>query len=337
MTDLVYIAVVNKNTDNSYKLVKEQYDHVLNIEKVSDFENCISERVKNFKTVIISQNLNTIKLTTNIYSKLQDIVSVIISNNPVICENKNVQYIGIDKTIMNDESLYELDNNLATYYTFDKIKQIGLNKLCQILCKNNLDKKIHLVIDLQIIDKTIAPSVKRNESQKNYFSLDCINSIITEFKKQLWSLEIIGFSDTLNDITQRHSKLTAELCKSIICKSFDITEKSMNIFTEDSRFLIYRPVEQKKEDDIGWYIVKFLTLKEREQYLKYLIDNVITITIDSENGDELDIYVTSTSTKEQNERSYYASNDIYDYCLFPDEKVSMVFELLNTSQNSVIV
>ena len=125
------------------------------------------------------------------------------------------------------------------------------------------------------------------------------------------------------------------MCRVIIKSIFNIKEKSLNIFTEDSRFLIYRPVEQISHDDIGWYIVKFLTIKERETFLKHLIDNVVTISIpDVEKGIDIEVYVTSTSGQEQNQKSFYTAKNMSDYCLFPSEKISMIFELLNTEKVS---
>ena len=109
----------------------------------------------------------------------------------------------------------------------------------------------------------------------------------------------------------------------------NIKEKKLNIFTEDSRFLIYRPVVQINEHDIGWYILRFMTLEQRNDILKHLTDDdIINITIE-DNDEEIDVFIASTTIAEQETINYYAAENITEKCLFPTEKMFMMFELLN--------
>ena len=331
-----FIAVLTPNPGgNSPKQVRESYDFIINKELYNITNNkqipayeLLEKHIENLdrKIIIISEDIYLPSITTKIYSK-SNILTIYVSNNPKIIDN-NIIYIGIDKDLTDDTILTQLDDNLITYFTLQKIKQIGLEKILDTI--QNIQQKFHLIIDLQILDQTIAPSVKRDHKQKNFLSIGMINSIIDKIKN-IEHLDIIGFDDSLDDSMFRYTKLTGEVCRTIIKNIYNIKEKSMNIFTEDSRFLIYRPIKQLTNDDIGWYIVKFMTLKEREMYLQYLIDNVITVSINID-GKKLKIFVTSTSIQEQNEKSYYIAQHMFDYCLFPEEKLSMVFELLNTSK-----
>jgi len=343
MTQIVcppyFIAVFTPTGGNSPKQVKEQYDYsiVKDMYNKYDLDNrpltykLLEEHIKqiavNQKIVIISEDTNLSSITSNAYTKLVDSITVYVSTNPISMEKTETIYFGIDKDMVSEK--------LETNITFEKIKQIGLMKACKIIKNMCSGRNIHLSIDLRSLDPTIAPSVKRQSSCTKYLSLEDIKIIIKEFHASVSYLDILGFDESLDDSRFKYTKVTGEICKLIIRNIFDINEKSMNIFTEDSRFLIYRPVKQLFEDDKGWYIVRFLTLQEREIYLKYLIDNVITITIDNTINDneinkELEVYVTSTSMQEQNSKSFYAAKSIYDYCLFPVEKLSMTFELLNT-------
>lgn len=345
-----FIAVITPNPGgNSPKKVKEQYDYIIDKELYNKFNSkkqpLAYELLENYittlndqKIVVVSEDVYLPSTTINIYSKFDNTATIFLSNNPKVIINRqdnNILYFGIDKNLLSDDLQFQLENNLITYFTFQKIEQIGISKICQTIKNMYSDKKLHLVFDLQIIDPTLAPSVKRDSHQINFFSIEIINTIIQEIKNISY-LDIIAFDESLDDSLSRYTKLTGNICKTIIRDIFHIKEKSINIFTEDSRFLIYRPVEQISDHDIGWYIVKFLTLKERECFLNYLIDTVITITIDDIYGKELEVYVTSTSIQEQNKKSFYTTNNIFDYCLYPEEKISMVFELLNTNNKSIL-
>lgn len=346
-----FIAVITSNLGgNSPKQVKEQYDYIINQELYNkcnlnkqplayELLDKYIEQHNNNKIVIISEDTYLPSVTINTYSKFGNVGTVFISNNPKIVvetQGNNISYFGIDKDLLTDDLQFKLEENLTTYFTLQKIKQIGILKTCKTIKNMYSDKRIHLIIDLQIIDQTIAPSVKRSSSQRNFLSMGDINEIIHEFK-DISYLDIIGFNESIDDSMFRYTKMTGEVCRTIIRDIFNIKEKSINIFTEDSIFLIYRPVDQISNDDIGWYIVRFMTLKERESFLYNLIDKVITITLDDiDLMNDLEVYVTSTSIKEQNKKSFYTANSIFDYCLFPEEKISMIFELLNSNEQSIL-
>ena len=332
--------------------VKEKYDMVIDSElydkKNVDGEplsyEVLSKYIKRYidmdgadkKICIISQDTRLSIPLSETFSN-EKIVTVYISNNPYIIPGKNqnnVVYFGIDKTLLADSSIATLETELATCFNIDKIRSIGITKACSTIKNIYLEKKIHLIIDLQIVDQTVAPSVQRLEDQKLFLSKGDITHVIGNIGTISY-LSILGFDDSLNDECRKYEKITAEMCKNIIKRVFtEITEKSVNIFTEDSRFLIYRPIKQISEADIGWYIVRFMTIKEREEFLKHLIDNVITIPI-PENDFEIEVYVTSTSVQEQNEKSFYTAANMFDYCLFPKEKLSMIFELINTQISDI--
>lgn len=331
---------------DSPKQVKEKYDIVIDKEKYVTWSQATSgdtllayellneslNRINDKKIVVVSEDRCLSSVTINTYAK-NNTVTIYISSNPkIFINNKDVSivYFGIDKNIISDYLQTALGDNLSTYFTIQKIKQIGVSSICNIIQSMYHNKRIHVVIDLQIIDSSVTPSVRRDKLQNNFISINNILELVQ--KLDIYYLDIIGFDESINDNMMRFTKITGEVCRAIIRNTFNIKENSMNIFTEDSRFLIYRPVEQITNDDIGWYIVKFMTLQERELYLRYLIDKVITVTINNINDEkDFDVLVTSTSIQEQNCKSFFATKNILDYCLFPQEKISMIFELLNTS------
>ena len=101
-----------------------------------------------------------------------------------------------------------------------------------------------------------------------------------------------------------------------ITKHSDLKEKSINIFTEHSYFLIYRPVEQergKEEEDIGWYLLRGLDKKLKNEIMSKLDDEIIeTINIDGKY-----YMITKTTMDYQNKKSYYDSKNVFEAILFP--------------------
>ena len=312
--------LTSNNGGNSPKQVKEEYDYCivpelykklnknsqpLSYELLEKHVQQLLTTNKEKKVVIVTEDTNLPLVTVNTYSKnVTNVATIYISNRPKVILNKltNIIFLGVDKDLLSDDSLTTLDENLMTYFTFQKIKQIGIQKTVKTI-KNMLNlsesKKLHIIIDLAIIDQTVAFSVKRSAEQQNFLSLNDIKEIIEEIRPNISYMDVVGFDDSLDNSTHKYTKITGEVCRTIIKNAFSLKEKSMNIFTEDSRFLIYRPVEKRTDIDIGWYTVKFLTLKEREELLRHLIDKTITCTIDNyldkDNSDkdtEIDVYVT---------------------------------------------
>ena len=124
----------------------------------------------------------------------------------------------------------------------------------------------------------------------------------------------------------------------------DIEEKKINLFNENSRFLIFRELKQKSEDDIGWYILRLISMTDRMKILEYIQDDKIYVInlnefgielFDNDNDNDSDelidneILVAATTIDDQNKKTYYLSKSIMDCTLFPQEKFLMGFELVN--------
>ena len=141
----------------------------------------------------------------------------------------------------------------------------------------------------------------------------------------------------------------------------NLKESSLNIFNDYSKFLIYKPIYNSTdnsinlednstdnsinlednsvntdiddiEEDHGWFILRGMDLKTRNEILEIIGDNIILMTIpDIDDNKDMDVMVTATTIAEQNEISFYATSDPNDCALFPEEKASMMFELLNNN------
>jgi hypothetical protein len=102
-------------------------------------------------------------------------------------------------------------------------------------------------------------------------------------------------------------------------------------------------LKQTDENDIGWYILRFIDMELKQELLKYIEDDKIyTINLDDSSIQEKDIInddiddeleneilITATTIDDQNKKSYYLSKSILECSLFPQEKFLMGFELVN--------
>lgn len=317
---------------NSPKQIKEEYNYSIDTTNIGEFEKVLGQNIS--QPIITISSDTTLPVQTIPIYKSHGAQTIYISNNPTHLDS-SVIYLGIDKKVAPDEVLTELTNTLTTCYPIQKIHQegVGIERILKTIKKNLPNEKpLHIILDLALIDKVLCPSVSRVETQTEFLKWDELIQIINVFSPHTKYLDILGFDETIDDPLHKYSKQTGEIIRMFAQKLFNLKLNSINIFTEDTRFLIYRPVMKLTEDDVGWYIVKFMSLSDREAIIAHLVDKVITISIDPDDiGEEMNVYITTTTMSEQNERSFYNATNITDYCLFPQEKISMCFELLNTS------
>lgn len=242
-----------------------------------------------------------------------------IKNKNVISPEQIIYYGLVDK----DDNIDMVREYSMKFFTVKKINSIG-HKNCidyiKYLVGNN---PVHINLDMKVFNSSLIKSVVPvNDVGLN---IEQVEKLLVELKNNIVSMDIVEFNPNVG--TKEDVKITKEVIKNLLMKTFDIKEKRLNIFTEDSQFLIYRPVYQEDvETDIGWYILRGIDIEEREQYLSQIEnDDILTIEIDGE-----DYFITKTTMNEQYEVSYYTAITVNDVALFPEEKSLMMFELLSS-------
>lgn len=311
--------IINKNTkivtiggDNSISAatisaMNKNYDNlkVLYIDTSTDIETYETSNTKNLNEMPIAS--------------LIGLCDPPFVSNKLLLKPSQIIYIGL-----NDDCDLSLITDLdIEFYTSNKIKQLGIDVFKNIIKESVGDSQLHVCIDLKVFDKSIVSSTE--PVNENGLLEKDILPLFNLLKDQVVSLDITEFNPTIGD--NLSIKNTRELCRKCIVELFNVKERSINIFNEDSSFLIFRSSEQTDETDYGWYILQNISLDEREKLIKTLDDDIIKcIDIEDE-----EFMITKTTVKEQNTKSYYASKDVIDTVLFPDEKAVMCFELINTN------
>lgn len=313
------------------KYIKELYDLTTTSEK-----ECL-DFIDNKKSFIFSQDIFIPNIKKD--EKLLLISPDSYYHTSLTSQSKEYQYLtnkNLDPSqvillgleFLSDIEEERLKSEGIFYYDSKVIKKLN-KEIVNVLVDDIGNNNYHIVLDLRSFETKFTPSTfdqKRNGLIDFGLIIDFIKKVKSN-KKPL-TLTIYGFSPLKDDIFNRQ---TAEIVKHILIYCFDIKEKKINVFSEDSEFLIWRPIDQKDpEADIGWYILRGIPPENKEKLLKAIpADKIITWEFENEEGEEESILLTKTTVKEQNEKSYLTATNIGDLALFVDEKIDMVFELIN--------
>jgi len=297
------------------------------------FEKNIDEiTVKSFSNSIIS---NAICDTNFTYTKHE----LALSENQFII-------VGINTEILGENDKNELNNKNIVYFTLDMIKKKKMATIIKTINDLIMEDPVHIVFDMSVMCSDVAPCVTRFLSDDIKQKSPKVNGItITELEEALSSIDktnVVGLDITSFDLrikdTEKAYRLTCEVAKIALKHVLNITERKINVFNEHSKFLIWRPVDQCSHDDIGWFILRNVSLDLREKILADFVENkIITFSITTDENTEEDVFISSTCMMDQENKSYYTAESIYDCALFPEEKLNMMFELINTNENALLV
>jgi hypothetical protein len=302
------------------------------------------------------ENYNSDKVINSLMSQLTGYSECNFKEHKLNVKPEQVIFFGL-----NDED-YDLDTNQLEnlgleYYTLSLIKKKGFENIISRII-DSTDCKILAYFNLEVFNKKICPSVNRrnlsieedinldnseNKLSKHtngleYLELETISNIL---RNKVDYLIITGFDSSIDNETNFPSRLSSEVVQILYRNIMNLKEKKINVFNENSRFLMFREVKQKSEEDIGWYLLRMLSMEDRQNILKHIEDDKIyTINLDDYGIDEYnnsdkedimdnDILITATTIEDQKIKSYYHSKSIMDCALFPQEKFLMGFELVN--------
>lgn len=238
--------------------------------------------------------------------------------------------------ISDETNIHPPDNIKSNKYLSSIIKKIEDN-IIFIGVKSSDEFDVTMLIK-HVTQKKLSPALLKNLVKDDSVHV-CLNikyenviELLHPIKNNIKSIDIFGFE---NNESSEYIKKTCEYTKNILINIFDVKEKKINIFNEQSEFLIYRPCEQIDIDcDYGWYILKGIDNKYKSTFLQMILgDSIKEIVLD---GDKY--LISKTTIDEQNSKSIYSHklNDngeyelptIRDRLLFPSEKSNMVFDLL---------
>jgi len=283
-------------------------------------------------------------LTGQIISNALGINEMSFCRHRVNMSAKNIHYFGLNDEVMTDDDRKALDDYNLENFSLQLLRKKGIGRILNAIFQKLEYENIMIVFDMCAMNQKSAPATYRysgpgSEDGFDESEIHEIFSILRNHKK-IRGIDITGFNFGPRDQSTKNITINQQTMKVIenILKLFvDIKKNSINIFNENSKFMIWRKLNDPTEDPVGWKILKGMSLEERNDLMKS-IDGDMPISIpiiDEEMGENYDAVVAITTVEEQQEKSYYFTNDPMDRCLLPGEKMDMVFELLNTPQNKI--
>lgn len=231
-----------------------------------------------------------------------------------------------------------LDSINSDYCCYSKDDMANnLEKILKLIRTNIDSDPVFIDFDLSVLDQSLSPLCLRHpeELQNPDISVNITNSqlkLILKYLSELniCGLNISGFCVDFNDTTMVN-RIQIEVIQQIYGSILKIKEKKINIYNENSRFLIFKPKQEifDEIDQIGWYIMRNLDSDLKEKLLEDIKDGeIIQIQIEDDDNIKRDILISVTTLADQNELSYYLAEDYSDKRLYPDEKIDCYFNLI---------
>lgn len=312
----------------------------------------IPKYLSNLKIIYLTSRAGVSRFTENdvsIKSCAKSIITNLLRENDVTYTKHELTLsssqfilIGLNPDTIETVDEEELSSREITYFTLKNLRKKSIEKITHSINELISDSPVHVIFDMSVMSDEVAPCVTRFLENASKKRIDGLNlNELTSFlnilnKTNIVGIDITGYDLRTND-TEAMYRVTCEVAKVMLKNLLEIKEKKINIFNENSRFLIWRNVYQKSHDDIGWFILRGISLDLKESLLNKLIDTeLIIVPFENDNGEPEDAYVSTTTINDQYKKSYYVAEEINDYALFPEEKVHMMFELINTNENSLL-
>ncbi len=340
------LSALNKYVDEKYTIIYIDSSPDLHM---NNYDNEMTN--KDYRQSVISNLLS-------LYNKRTDIKDY---ENPKRSYTKHQidyelnQFIFLGTRDVTDYEESIILNNNGQIYSYDKIKK-NFDKILDIIVEQNKDKNVAIIFDLTSCSMNITPLIVRDnndiKNNKGGFDLDQLNMILSKLSQlqKIKMIDITGHYLCVKD-TEISYRITIETIIKIYSKLLNLKEYALNIFNENSKFLIYKPLDEiyqlEKDPECGldgWYLLRNMTFGMREELLNELTDDdVIMMEIpknmlnkknddsDTNNvfNEDIQILIACTNMKEQEDKSYYTISSYKDMILYPDEKISMLFELTN--------
>ena len=318
----------------------------------SQQEGTVTKFLSDLKIVYLTPTLHLTRkitecsiknLNNSLISNLLCISEPSFTNSNLILDPQQFLLVGINEHLVDESQLEDAISLDVSFLTLKNIRKKGIENTVKYI-NNFIDGQPYMIVyDMAVASLDTAPCVSRfltpdiHTIKKEYLNgftvseLTCIFSTLNSNK--LAGIDITGYDFRINK-NEIPYRITCESARIPLSKLLHVKEKKINIFNENTRFLIYKPMK-----DTHWRILNSIPIELREQIMQNIDDDTITtIEIDlNDDGNEEYIFISTTTMNEQHAMSSYDNQlDITKCVLYPEEKVSMMFTLLNTGETSII-
>lgn len=273
------------------------------------------------------------------------------TNHDINLNSDQLTYIGVQMDSITDKEKILLNQTDFTVYSLELLRKKGLDRIIDEVVRdcNRIDSPTLICVDLSVLKSSCTPSAyRRNYNNKDGLDTNEYDTIIKKLSniKNKVGLCITGYDFNVIEkdieIKQYADNLTTEIIKETLRKLTSIKEKSVNVFNEESFFLIYR---WDDDEGYGWNILRNADLAFRDKYINERLPND---EIYHEMIDGRKMLITKTTINDQKMKFYdeerekaFIEKNITsqeekctegspnEKILYSGDKVDMYFELVN--------
>lgn len=246
---------------------------------------------------------------------LCDMTNGSFTNHRVNLDPKNVIYLGIKKDHIDtsEQNILEAMNIKPTLFTLEDIDTKGLDRIMKYVSKKFNDKKIHVVFDLASLKLDLAPATNRFDSENKGLCREDVSTImkyVVSFNEnsQLEAFDLVNYNfsttdkisdNNYKDLIHSANNITSKIMLDILKCICDFKERSVNIFNDESKFLIWRKIpnvsdlfnnnensnndtdndmdndtdnltgSEEQIDPVGWYILRGMDIEMRNAVIEH--------------------------------------------------------------------
>jgi hypothetical protein len=174
-----------------------------------------------------------------------------VTKHNLLLDLSQFTFVGVNEDLLTDKIKLECNS----FYPYDNIKGDKLKKTLKFLENKFTDEPVHIVFDLEILSQTISPlsfrydfTLKSEQDKLHGVNLDELYLVLNSLKKlNIVGLDIVNYN-LIKDETSIINRIQSETIQKIYGTLLNMSVKSFNVFNENSRFLIFKPLEEIEED-----------------------------------------------------------------------------------------
>lgn len=239
----------------------------------------------------------------------------------------NVIYIVTEQIDDAEQAVLDMMRAKPMVFSLTDVRSKGISRIMKYVSQRFADKKIHTVLDLSAMSVFLAPATNRYfkhtddkhtdpETDRSGLNRSEVLEIMkyvallnAESRLEAFDLTNYNFATTqYKDIAHPANLITSKIMLDVLKCIADFTERSINIFDESSRFLIWKKIptvfdlfgESDENNDnaetfdpIGWYILRQIDIGTRneliERFEQIKKENDDTTADETDETDETDI------------------------------------------------
>jgi arginase family enzyme len=282
------------------------------------------------------ENISALDFSHSILTNILNDCEVSYTNHNFIINPSNFILVGINDKFLSQDDVEKLKLNEIKYFTLNTIKKKGISNISEFIIDEIGGDPVYIIYDMSVLSFDNAPSIYRICGKSDDINKlgGLSNNNVIDFFSQFKKLNIVGLDITGFNLREKTPdvlfKLTTEAGKLALVNLLQIKEKKINIFNENTKIIICKPLDKKEKNN--WAISKDKTFESEEKK-----QNLFKRMKEKLEGEEL--YIDSDSEEKQNEEQEEEEDNIGWYVMrgITTDMKEQIITKINESEDNIIL